>query len=424
MTNRVIRRVVVLGALAIIGIISVQSYWVMQAWDSEQRGFQQSVQIALRRVAENLAAYDSIPLPSSGLVTRKSSNYYIVNINNIIDAGLLEYYLGLELESMALLVDFEYAIYDCSSNEMVYGNYCSPNPSEDKELKKGLPSNLLTYDEYTYYFGVRFPSQTSFLLAQMPMSIFFTFLLFIAIIFFIYSMIVILRQKRLSEMQKDFINNMTHEFKTPISTIKVSSEVLLNSDFIKEDGRLHRYAKVIQGQNERLNRQVEKVLQLAAVEREGLRLQLESIDLHHLLEDTLIGIELKINAKEGQLIQHLDASQPIIQADKLHLTNILHNLLDNSIKYCKKAPIIKVSTKEENRQIHLTIEDNGIGIRQEHQAKIFRKFYRVPTGNRHDVKGFGLGLFYVYNICRAHAWKIELESEWETGTRISIIINR
>ena len=418
MKNSIIIRVVFLGALAIIGIIAAQWYWVKNTWDIKEQEFHEKVNIALLKVAD---AFEKLgkPMPAYDLIKRVSSNYYVVNVNDVINANTLEYLLQIELEAVGLAVDFEYGIYDCVTNQMVYGNYISYTAQQDrKQIEK---SKLPTYDEYIYYFGLRFPNRTSLIISSMPLATIFSVILFITLFFFTYSIFVIVRQKRLSEMQKDFINNMTHEFKTPISTIRISADVFINHPQIKEDKRLSQYAHIIKEQNQRLNHQVEKVLQLAKVERENFKLNLESIDLHELLENILSSNSLKISKKKGSLEKHLKASYSIVQADKVHLTNILHNLLDNAIKYCKDVPQIAIQTKNlPNKKLQLRISDKGIGIPKEYQQKVFKKFYRVPTGNIHNVKGFGLGLFYIKNVCEAHGWKIHLKSEWKEGTEVSI----
>ncbi len=421
MKSSVIRQVVILGAIAIISIIAVQSYWVLKTWDLKEQEFHRSVNIALRKVAENLSELNQSVLPHKNLVTRLSSNYYIVNMEDVIDAGQLEFYLQKEFEALAMNIDFEYAIFDCSSDEMVYGNYCtySVEPKDNVELGK-LPK----YDQFTYYFGVKFPTRTSYLVGKMQLSILFTIVLFITVLFFAYAMFVILRQRRLSEMQKDFINNMTHEFKTPISTIKISADVFLNNKAIQKDDRLLRYANIIKEQNQRLNDQVEKVLQLAKIERDSFKLHIEKVDLHELLISTLQSVDLKVGEAGGVLKNNLKADDPIINADKLHLSNIIYNLLDNAVKYCNGKPEIIVETSDVGDKILLTVKDHGIGIPKEDQSKVFDKFYRIPTGNVHNVKGFGLGLFYLKKICDAHDWKINLESEPNKGTTISILMKR
>ena len=223
-------------------------------------------------------------------------------------------------------------------------------------------------------------------------------------------------------MQKDFINNMTHEFKTPISTIKISADVFLNAPQIQQDKRLLQYASIIKEQNQRLNNQVENVLQLARIERSNFTLKQEVIDLHPFLTDIAVSTALHVEKMGGHLHPNFAPTDIYIKADRLHLSNVLHNLLDNAMKYCKKAPYIKLHTQKQGNSVVIIIADNGIGISRDQQEKVFEKFYRVPTGNVHDVKGFGLGLFYVKTICKKHGWKLSLDSEIGKGTSIGIVI--
>ena len=420
MDSSIIKRVVILGTFAIIGILVIQYYWVMQTWNLKEDEFHQTTKIALMQVVQDLAKQDSFALPSKDLINQRSSNYYVVNVNNNIHAATLEYYLGKSLIDHNLLLPFEYGIYDCSSNKMIDGNYCEI-ATEEKELTTAL-GDLPKMEGLTYYLGVRFPTRTSYMLGQMYRSVFFTILLLLTIFFFGYAIAIIMRQKRLSEMQKDFINNMTHEFKTPISTIKISADVFANSPEVKENPRLVRYADIIKTQNQRLNDQVEKVLQIARVEQDNFQLKKEQLVLADLMNSVLNSVEVKVYEKGGQLNRRIQIGEAVIKADKHHLTNVLHNLLDNALKYVKKTPIIEVSAQQKNGAIQLSIKDNGIGIKKEHHGKVFQKFYRVPTGNIHDVKGFGLGLFYIKNICEAHGWIVHLDSEVGKGTTLSILI--
>ena len=419
MRNSVIRRVIILGALGTIGILTVQGYWVYSTYNLREEAFDQSVKISLVHVAEQLAAYDSFPLPNIDLVEQKATNYYVVNINNVIDAGVLELFLLREFEKHALKTSFEYAIYDCASNEFQYGNYCNV---ENINLEKVELGNLPKYEEYPYYFVVKFPNKRSYLVREMPLSILFSILLFIAIAFFIYAMTVILKQRRLSEMQKDFINNMTHEFKTPISTIRISADVFKSHALEQKDLRLLRYANIIKEQNQRLDRQVEKVLQLAKVEKDGFHLKKEKVDLKELLENILPGVSIRVQDLGGKVELRYQAKGTMIKADILHLANVVHNLLDNAIKYRKGDPIILITVFEEGKALCLRIKDEGIGIPKQHQKRIFDKFFRVPTGDLHDVKGFGIGLYYVHQICRSHGWKISLESQEGQGTVVNLFI--
>jgi two-component system phosphate regulon sensor histidine kinase PhoR len=186
---------------------------------------------------------------------------------------------------------------------------------------------------------------------------------------------------------------------------------------------LHRYAQIIKEQNERLNDQVEKVLQLAKIERESFKLYKEDANLHQILEPILDSTQIIVTDYKGKLKMELLADQPVVFADKLHLTNIVHNLLDNAIKYHKNIPDIIVKTENMDGQLSLSIIDKGIGIKKEYQQKILTKFFRVPTGNVHNVKGFGLGLYYVKNVCDAHGWRIQVDSKLNEGTEIKIVLN-
>ncbi|MCB0704050.1 MAG: HAMP domain-containing histidine kinase [Saprospiraceae bacterium] len=420
MNNSTIIRLVVFGCLAIIGILAMQSYWVINTWNVKEQEFHDRVNVALYNVAKNFEQIGN-QVPEFDVLNQVSSNYYVVNVNDVINANSLELFLRRELEAVGLTEDFEYGIYDCGTNKMVYGEYINYTFRSDSVAT--LQTDLPIYDKYTYYFGVRFPKRTSQILSTMSVTITFSIILFVTILFFLYSMFVILRQKRLSEMQKDFINNMTHEFKTPISTIKISADVFLRDETIQQSPRLIQYANIISDQNKRLNNQVEKVLQIAHIEHENFDLKLEPLDLHQLIKDTLESTRLKVIEQGGTLESDLQAKSPIILADQVHFGNVLYNLLDNAIKYCREKPHILVSTKEEpNGTVCLSVQDQGIGIPLELQQKIFRKFYRVPTGNLHNVKGFGLGLFYFKQIARAHGWKIHLDSSPNQGTRVQILL--
>ena len=420
MNNRSIQRVVILGALAILFIIGQQTYLVMQTWNTKERDFDRSVNIALLNVAKELSNVNQTVLPLQELIKRLSSNSYAVNINSQINASNLDFYLRKNFEEASLNEDFDYSIYDCHDEKMVYGKYVSYSPSADSSaVKKDFPKLA----DLTYYFIVRFPKRSSSLLGSMSITVIFSVISLLTVLFFIYSMLIILRQKRLSELQKDFINNMTHEFKTPISTIKVAADVFASHPVIQTDGRLAKYAQIMREQNNRLNTQVEKVLQITRIDRNTLDLNTEIINLHELLETILPTIQVKIEGMDGILEQRLRAKQPYIKADMLHLTNIIHNLLDNAMKYSKSSkPEVLVITEESDKNIRLMISDRGIGIDKEHHKKIFHRFYRVPTGNIHNVKGFGLGLFYVKNIVQAHGWTIDLASEVDKGTSIIIDI--
>ena len=418
MRQKQIRFVVLLGAFAIVGIISIQIYFLQNAWNIKEKQFVQSVLIGLRNVADQMSKYNQTALPHANPVRQLSSNYFVVDINSVIDANILEFYLKAEFDKLNLRTDFEYAIYNCQTDKMEYGNYLTKMGTAKPNI---LTANLPKYDQYTYYFGVNFPLMRNTITGDMTIWFFFIGLLLVAIIFFVYAIFVILHQKRLSEMQKDFINNMTHEFKTPISSINISADVIMNPDIIHDPARLFTYGSVIKQENNRLNLQVDKVLQIARIESRSFHLNKVTVDLNALI--LKVAENCKANSNR-QLVVNTDLSDSVgsIEADALHLTNILHNLLDNASKYADKEPVITIETERKDKSAVIRISDNGPGIHPEHQHRVFQKFFRIPTGNLHNVKGFGLGLYYVKTICIAHQWKIELISEPGKGATFVIEI--
>jgi two-component system phosphate regulon sensor histidine kinase PhoR len=249
-----------------------------------------------------------------------------------------------------------------------------------------------------------------------------SFVLITAVIFFAYAMYVILKQKRLSEVQKDFIDNMAHEFKTPVSTIAIASNVLMEPDISKDRTRLTNYAGIIADQNKRIENQIEKVLQLAKIEKDQSSLSFETVDLHLLIREVIDAFNYTIKESGGKIDFIADANDPYIHADKTHLNNVLYNLIDNALKYTQGVPEINVRTESDENGLILSIQDNGIGMDKKSLHRIFDRFYRVPTGDIHNVKGFGIGLNYVKNIVENHSWKIKVVSEPDHGSTFIIII--
>ena len=419
MTRNTFRLVILFGALTIIGIIFIQTYWLRKAFDNSEKQFNQSIQIALQNVAEKMMTYNEHSPTNQNPVSQLSSNYFVVNVNSVIDANVLEYYLKTEFALRNISIDYEYGIYDCSSDRMVYGNYISADSTHVKEkIKHPLPK----YSEYIYYFGINFPNKSSYLINQMGIWLFSSVILFLLIVFFTYTLFVIFRQKRLSEIQKDFINNMTHEFKTPISTIAISADVLMQIETVNNPQRLLNYASIIKEENERLRSQVERVLQMASIEKSEFKLKKEKLDIHEEIKKVVQNFDATLKKQEAIVHFNFNANNTLIEADKVHFVNVIYNLLDNALKYTEKRPEITIATENIEKLLILKIKDNGIGISQEHQKKIFDKFYRVPTGNIYNVKGFGLGLDYVKNIVKSHKWKINLLSEIGNGTEFVITI--
>ncbi|MFH2095794.1 MAG: HAMP domain-containing sensor histidine kinase [Bacteroidota bacterium] len=424
MKRSAIRIIVLLGAISVIGIIGIQIYWMQKTFNLKEKQFNQSVNFALQDVSKIIYDYnneyyeESCDLPYGNPVEQVSPDYFVVNVNCEIDASILEHYLVAEFEIRNIRLDFEYAIYDCSNDEMVYGNYISVQGDTINIKRHDMPK----YNKFTYYFGVHFPSRANYIAGGIGVMYFFSAILILVIIFFTYSLFVILKQRRLTEVQKDFINNMTHEFKTPLSSIAISADVLSDKGIISDPDRLHTYADIIREQNKRLLSHVEKVLSMASIDRQKIKLQLEEIDINVFVQDVVSDFRKSIDPGAADISINSEVAGIKTTADKLHLSSIILNILDNAVKYCDTKPAIEVGLARDKGRIILYVSDNGIGIRKEHTKRIFQKFYRVPTGNVHNVKGFGLGLNYVRNLVIAHGWKIKVESEPGKGTVFSIYI--
>lgn len=414
MDRKTIRLLILLGIVAITGIISIQAYWVNKAFDLEGRRFRQTTVAALEDVANAISDVYGMSYIENP-VEQLASDYYVVNLRTPLDASVLEHYLKTTFKSYDLDTDFEYGIYDCDTDKIRYGNYVN----KDFQTEEIPVPDLEKTDKFLNYFGVRFPSREQFLIQKMDFWVWSSIITLIVTAFFGYSVFVILRQKRLSEVQRDFINNMTHEFQTPISTIRVATDVLRQPKILDQPERLKKYVQIIRQENARLKNQVESVLTTARLSKGKLELDIQLQELHSLLQEVLEVVKMEM---EEDLSLDFKAPRTSIYADKVHTMNVVRNLVENAIKYSKAPAKIEVSTRNEGSSLLLSIKDHGIGIPQEHLKKIFDKFYRVPTGNVHNVKGFGLGLNYVKQIIQAHKWKIKVNSTYGEGTEFIITI--
>ena len=416
MSRTTLRTVIILAALSIAGITFTQVYWVRKAFDIRENQFYRDVNTSLSNVAEKIYEINKTPNPVNNPVSQLSTNYFAVLVNGPIDASVLEFLLKSEFEKHNISDDFEYGIYDCAEKCMVGGNYISPGKAK---LISHFPETPKLNND-GYYFAVQFPRLEANILSQMGIWGFSSAVMLVVIFFFVYTLFVILKQRRLSEIQKDFINNMTHEFKTPISTIAISTEVLKDPAIVHTPERLLNYATIIQNENQRLKQQVERVLQMAKLDEDDIGLKMEETDIHELIREVVKNNLVAIESKRGKVHLELNAKSTIKKVDRLHFTNVIYNLLDNAIKYNNSIPDLTITTTDHGSDLRISVSDNGIGIRTEDQGKVFHKFYRVPTGDLHDVKGFGLGLNYAKLIVEKHGGKISVASEVGKGSTFVI----
>lgn len=411
MSKKTIRWLVLVSALSIIGVVVTQIYWVKKTLDIREKQFNLRAHTALLDVAEQLAALNNVS-PGKNPVEQLSPNYFLVNTNSITQSALLEYVIKENLIKYNLITDFEIGIYDCTTDKLRNGMSLSTRNSKKAST---TTTEWPKTDKFSYYFAIRFPAQIETLTTEFQGWIGSTILILIALGFFAYALFVILHQKQLSDIQRDFINNMTHELQTPISTIRIAADVLNTAAIIQQPERHKRYVSMVEEEILRLQRQVEMVLNMAKAEKNKLALDIEWLDAHSIIQSLL-------PKYEGKTEVFLDAQNSYIQADHVHFCNLINNLIDNGLKYSTDATPVILRTFNEKDNLILSVKDRGIGIAREHQKKIFEKFYRVPSGNIHNVKGFGIGLSYVQQIVRTHHWKLEVHSALGSGSEFKIII--
>ncbi|MBL7944178.1 MAG: HAMP domain-containing histidine kinase [Flavobacteriales bacterium] len=406
--------VVLMAILSLGAIVAGQVYWVKKAYNMESQRFNERVTLALDTVVAQILLMNKDSASTEG-VQQMASNYYVANINETPHPYLLQTLLTNALSKRGIAEVYEYGIYDCFTDSIAYKGRVNMNKLDEREA----PESISPTDEFQqdgHYFTIYFPQRTTVILKQLDFWMYSSMVILLIIVFFSYTIFVILKQKRLSEVKTDFINNMTHELKTPISTISISSDVLMGKIASGEPEKVRQYASIIKQENDRLKAQVEKVLQLATLTPEQQKLQNEKLNMHELIHKEIDAFRMRVEDAGGQIQAELTATDPFTMGDKVHLTNVIHNLVDNAIKYNDKDPEILIRSENVGSKLIITIRDNGIGIDTRHLNMIFDKFYRVPTGNLHNVKGFGLGLFYVKTIMKAHRAGIHVESEKGKGT--------
>lgn len=420
MKGKTLTYIILLATISVAGVLSIQFFFLRNSYNFSEKQFRESTSVALREVAWQIllangstAVFDSITP-----VEIVSNNYYFVNTDVFIDYELLKEHIDEELKKHQIYTDFEFAIFNPSSGEMEQKTLVT---AEGKELTSSysFPEKENGND---YYFAVHFPNRAPYFHTRLSVWYLFTGLLLLVVVFFGYTLSVIIRQRQLSEIQKNFINNLTHELKTPISSIALAAKVLNNKNIIKTPDRMLEYAKIIEDQNNRLSKNVEKVLNLASLEKNKIQLKLEKIKPEKFLKETISYFANTDAGKAATIKLKANNHTEVIEVDKFHFNNLVLNILENSVKYCEKKPHITIDLWQESGRQVIRFTDNGIGIPKGHQKKIFKRFYRVPTGNVHNVKGFGLGLDYIRKIVKAHKWKIKVDENPKGGSIFTLYI--
>jgi two-component system phosphate regulon sensor histidine kinase PhoR len=348
-------------------------------------------------------------------------NMQNLRVEDRIDPEIVRLLLEGEFQRMNISTEMNFGVVSQMNGVLLKEREASDKKLLESPYKiKMFPGE---FSMYPNYLSVYFPREKGFLLQSMG-GVMAISILFIGTIIFVfwYSLNVILKQKKLAIVKNDFINNMTHELKTPISTISLACEVLKDRDIPKSEERLGHYVDVINEENKRLGVLVENVLQSAVWDRPDFKLNKTELDVHEIILSIASRFDVQVDAREGRIDVDFGANDPFVEADKVHFTNAISNLVDNAIKYSKDKPLIQISTKNVESGIAISVTDNGIGIGKEEQKKIFEKLYRVHTGNLHDVKGFGLGLSYVKAIVDQHQGEIQVKSQLGEGSTFILFI--
>ncbi len=472
--------IVGLMSVAVIGLTSIQIYWLSYSINLNEAKFDESVRATLNEVKRQLEAYDeqqhetysgislkgkqeiNLKLTSDLHRTRLKALDSLdatlldpdirlglqdyrrltnkMDIAERIDLEKLDKFIKIQLESSSIPIRYDYAIYSEEIQDFVIanGHFVTPISADVQASTVQTPSKKMDTNLRNSPYSIRlfnsgyeapgalvlhFPDRRSHIWKNALPMLFLTVLFISVILFaFIYSLNVIFRQKKLSMMKSDFINNMTHEFKTPIATISLATDSIMSDKIVGHKEKVGRFAKIIKQENRRMLGQVEKVLQMAQIEQNAIQLNWDEVDVHRLIGLAKENVELIVQNRGGEIVLDLQAERHEIRSDQNHLSNVIHNLLDNANKYSSERPDIKISTKNVLQGIEITVADKGQGMSKDAKKHIFDKFYRVHTGNRHDVKGFGLGLSYVKAMVQAHQGSIRVKSELGKGSSFTLFL--
>ncbi len=413
--KKVFPLIIVLITLSVLGIIFIQVSWINNSIELKQQQREQDMEHAITQIRESV--YE-LYLKSNGVIGYINEETRQFLLRKFTVEGLSDEDINIAINSALkrynIKEPFEYSITNIFQMPIIKSQgFDRREPNEILEIPL-TPSDESTYYETLYLYT---KENKNFLHSKMSWYIAASILFTIIIISAFYLTVrTMFNQKKLSEIKSDFINNMTHELKTPLATISLAIDALTNEKVIHDTDKIKYYSKMIKDENKRMNKQVEKILQSARIEKQDIKLNLQKLNAHEIITKVADNVTLQVLDKNGKLTLHTEAEHFRIEADEVHFSNVVFNLLDNAIKYSKDNLEIDISTGNEGDMFVLKIKDNGIGMSKETQKRVFEKFYRAHTGNIHDVKGFGLGLSYVKVIVEAHGGKVKVDSTMGKGS--------
>ncbi|MBK7028390.1 MAG: HAMP domain-containing histidine kinase [Bacteroidales bacterium] len=412
--------IVVLTGLALCGIIFIQVFWIRNAVALQEEQFDNRAILSLKSVVNEM--YECRNDTCEGSLFCKEECSHSHSSHRVeINRAYLDSLIHAEFKSMGLREPYVYGIFNPETSKVSL--ISDTTYKNELILSDHAVSLSCIYRSSETQLGAYFPDEGQRALLNIMWWLILCFVLILLLVFgFSYTIFSFLKQKKLSEMKTDFVNNMTHEFKTPIATISLASEMLLKPAVIASEEKARKYAGIIYDENQRLRNQVEHVLQISVLDREEFRLRKQETDIHQMIEELAEPFRMHVKEREGDIRLQLSASSATAYVDPMHMRNVLSNLLDNACKYSPQHPSILIETSSNQDGIVVAVEDKGMGISHENQKHIFKKLYRVSTGNVHDVRGFGLGLYYVKTMIEAHGGRIKLKSELRKCSRFELFV--
>ncbi len=422
MSPKTIRFILILMLITISGLFITQVYWFKKSFTLHQRQFDEKINIALRSVAHQLLISNKDTSSRIPPISKISSNEFYVNTNCYFKLKNLDSIIKQEFFKRNININYDYTILKSDDFDILLGNTVSDSHTPNQSTTLEIACKTRIDDNENLDFKIRINNKTIHLINSMGIWMYSSLSLLFILAVFTFIMISIIKGKRLSELKKDFVNNMTHELKTPITNISVASDAIRNKSIQMDKEKLKKYADIIYNENVRLHNLVDKVLQVSAIEKDDESLTYEEIDIHKIIKNVLVSFEPLLQQKGGHINSNLKADNFILYADKTHLSNVIYNLVENAIKYSNTNPEITINTNNTSNGINITISDKGIGIKKEDQQHIFEKFFRAETGNLHNTKGHGIGLSYVKLIIEKHNGKLTFKSKLKKGSTFNIYL--
>lgn len=415
MNYRILKILIFAAAFSLLGILFTQSLWLKKTISIAEKQFDHRADQMLSNIVDELKTYADTSSHLKCESTMKDACIF-----DVVDTTLLSKLIGKYSRYHKLDTIYSYGLVFTSSDKILFSANNFTSCLEPESYKVCL--SCVWQEEYIHL-SVYFKNKERQILGKQAIWIILSIIFIVIVIgVLVFIVLSIYKQKKISEIKNDFVNNMTHELKTPISTISIASEVLMNAGKAEGNERQNKYSKVIFDENQRMRKLVDKVLNIATLERGHLIIEKEELDIHKTIYDLVETFCFETCSKEVNINYRLDASNSSLMADKLHLRNIINNLVDNAVKYSNGNPEITIQTDNIPGYFKISIYDNGRGIPKESLKRVFDKFYRVPSGDIHNVKGFGLGLFYVKTMVESHGGKIEINSVVNKGTVVSVYL--